>query len=361
MRVNRLVCPHSRESYPPWKPKYYCVDKSPLEVQYDYRTLKKVSWKKLRDRPFNHYRYKEFLPNTKHKVSLNEGGTALVQGKKNLWFKLESQNPSGAFKDRGSACEISHAKDLGAKKIVCASTGNMGASVAAYSARAGVDCTIVLPNAASGEKINQIQQHGARLKKLKGDYTAAMKEAYSMYKSGKYYLCGDYAYRLEGEKTVGMEIVDQLSSVEQIILPIGNGTLLAGMWKGLTEMKRARLIRKLPRMVGVQAKGCSPVYKAWKTGKPIKPVIPKTIAGAIACGDPIDGELAIHAVKESKGSMYAVNDKEILAARKELASTQGIDGEPSALVPYAAYKKMRSRKKTVLVVTGHGLKDLKHR
>jgi len=281
---------------------------------------------------------------------------------KNVYFKLESQNPTGSFKDRGTTVEISHAVDMKAKKVVCASTGNMGASVSAYSARAGLECNIMLPASATGEKIKQIKSYGAHVRRLKGDYTMAMHAAYDHFRGGDAYLVGDYAFRGEGEKTRGMEVADQLGNVEYIITAIGNGTMLSATWRGLREMKYAGLIRKLPKMIGVQAKGCSPVYTAWQARRKIRAVKPKTIAGAIACGDPIDGQLAIDSIRESKGKILAVSDREIINARRALAHEEGIDGEPAAVVPYAALRniKLPPRKKAVLFICGSGLKDLKH-
>jgi len=151
-----------------------------LEITYDYAKIKKkVSWKLLRSRKFDHWRYKEFYPTLKQVVSLGEGGTPLVpsKGNQNILFKLESMNPTGSFKDRGSTVEISHALDCGTKKVICASTGNMGASVAAYCARAGLPCEIVLPKYVAGEKFKQIQQHGAKTTKVNGDYTLAERTA----------------------------------------------------------------------------------------------------------------------------------------------------------------------------------------
>ncbi|MFQ5620418.1 MAG: threonine synthase [Candidatus Nanoarchaeia archaeon] len=363
MFVKYIQCEECGQRFSKRVTRYLCGCGGVVRIMYDYRGLRKaVSWKKLRDRPFGHYRYKEFFPNTRNVVSLDEGGTALVKSKlkSSVYFKLESQNPSGSFKDRGTTCEISHALDARAKKVVCASTGNMGASVSSYSARAGLDCTIVLPAYATGEKIQQIKNYGARLRKLKGDYTVAMHNAYESYRKGEAYLVGDYAYRGEGEKSVGFEIMDELTP-DYIVCPIGNGTLLSATWRGLQEIKLAGLVKKLPKIIGVQAKGCSPVVKAWKTGKPVKPVLPKTIAGAIACGDPIDGEQVVRSVKASKGKLIAVTDKEIVQARRKLAREEGIDGEPSGVVSYAGLGKLKlGKKKAVCIVSGNGLKDLKH-
>ena len=333
-----------------------------LEIVYDYAKLKKkVNWKVLRTRKFDHWRYKEFYPTLKQYVSLGEGGTPLVasKGHGNLLFKLESLNPTGSFKDRGSTVEISHALECGAKKIFCASTGNMGASVSAYCARAGLPCEIVVPGYAPREKLIQIGQHGATVTKIKGNYAAAVALANKKCTKKGSFLVGDYAFRGEGEKSIGFEIADEVVA-DYIVAPIGNGTMLSGVWKALVEMKKVGLISKLPKLIGVQAKGCAPVVTAFRSKKKITAVNPKTIATAIACGNPLDGERVLHALWDSGGDVLSVSDKEILSARKHLATTEGIDAEPSGAVAYAGYRKLRIPrfKKVVVLVTGHGLKDL---
>ncbi len=371
MRIKHLECFHCKKRFGRDRLLYRCNHcNGSLEIVYDYSKLKKLNWKKLRERTFNHWRYLEFYPASRNKVCLGAGGTALIESKQipNVFFKLEFQNTTGSFKDRGSAVEIAHAKDSGAKKVVCASTGNMGASVSAYSARAGLNCEIVLPKSAAGEKIRQIEIFGAKTTKVNGDYALAAKTAYKKFKQHKGFLVGDYSFRGEGEKSVGYEIIDRLESCGLInkkiyvICPIGNGTLISSVWKGFKEFKKAGLLKKLPVLVGVQAEGCNPVAKSFKTGRPIKKIIPRTIAGAIACGDPLDGEKAVKAVKESKGLVIEVSDNEMLASRKETSTVEGIDCEPSGAAPYAALKKIKlpGSAVKVLIVTGHGLKDLKH-
>lgn len=363
MYIRYLQCFSCTERYPRSKLKYRCDCGGSLDIVYDYSKLKKqLSWKKLLSRPFNHWRYKEFYPTVKNEITLGEGGTPLIESSKNLYFKLESQNPTGSFKDRGSTIELSHAKDFHAKQIVCASTGNMGASVAAYSARAGIPCEIILPESATGEKIQQIKNYHAKVTRTKGDYSIAAEKAYQKFKKLHHFLVGDYAFRGEGEKSVGYEIIDQMknehkSSPDYLFVPMGNGTLISGIWKGMKEMRLAGLLNKLPKLVGCQVKGCNVIVKSFETGNAIKKVIPKTIAGAVACGDPLDGAKAVAALRESKGLGVEVSDTELLKARRELGQ-QGIDGEPSGVLSYAGYKKLNVRGKSVIIISGHGLKDL---
>lgn len=370
MYIKSLRCYVCGEEYPRTQMWYRCECGGGLEIIYDISKLKKqVSWKKLRSRPFDHWRYEEFFPTVAHRISLSEGGTPLVRSvnTSTLRFKLESCNPTGSFKDRGSTIEISHAKDFGEVDVVCASTGNMGASVSAYCARAQLPCEIILPKNAAGAKIDQIRSYGSQVTPVDGDYTLAMTTAYKEYQVHGRFLVGDYAFRGEGEKSVGFEIADQCLVDDKrmpdfLIVPVGNGTLISGIWKGLKEMKACGLIKTLPKLIGVQAKGCNPIEKAYRTGKGIDPQLPHTIAGAIACGDPLDGQSALIAIKESKGKMIAVSDEEILSARRHLSEKEGIDGEPAGICGYAAWKNLKlSRYRCVIVICGHGLKDLEHR
>jgi len=370
MYIKALRCYACGQEYPRTKLAYRCDCGGGLEILYDYDKLRKrISWVKLRKRPLNHWRYEEFYPHLLVRVSLAEGGTPLVESiqSSKLFFKLESCNPTGSFKDRGSTLEISHAKQFKHVSVVCASTGNMGASVSAYCARAGLDCEIFLPSHAVGSKIEQIKSYGSRVTTVTGDYTLAMTTAYLQFQKYGKFLVGDYAFRGEGEKSVGFEIIDQFllshNGIPDVILcPIGNGTLISGIWKGVNEMKKVGLVDSLPKLIGVQARGCNPVERAFATDAPIKPVKPRTIAGAVACGDPLDGISALQALEASHGTVISFTDKELLSYRKELAEKEGIDAEPSGVLSYAAWKQLKlQRQFCVSVITGHGLKDLEHR
>src|SRR3989338_351261 len=362
MYVKYLQCYSCGKKFSRAHLSYHCSCGGSFEIIYDYAHLKEhITWKELRSRAFNHWRYREFYPflPTDEVVTLQEGGTPLVQSslEKNVWFKCEALNPTGSFKDRGTTIEISQAKAQNAEHIICASTGNMGASVAAYSARANIPCTIVMPRIHAPEKIAQMKHYGAKIKIVSVDYAKAEQYAYDLYQRKGAYLVGDYAYRGEGEKSVGFEILDQMQNVDFIISPVGNGTLISGIWKAIVEFKKVGLVKKIPKLIGVQASGCNTVVKAWKEKTKIKQVIPKTIASAIACGNPLDGAKAVDALQQSRGMGAIVTDKEILAARKRMSS-QGIDAESSGAVAYAGYLKLKPRGKCVVLQTGHGLKDV---
>jgi threonine synthase len=362
MHVLHIRCTACGRVYDKNQIVFLCKCGNSLDVVYDYKEIKrKITWHLLRKRPFNHWRYREFFPVQRDHniISLGEGGTPLLQSKlANTYLKLEGLNLTGSFKDRGSTVEVSKALEFGIRKVGCASTGNMGASVAAYCARAGIKARIFLPSVALKTKIRQIQVHGAEVRIIKGPYTKA--EEIAEQQKGLY-LMGDYPYRGEGEKSVAYEIMDQIKA-DYIICPVGNATLISAVWKGLKELKICRLIDKLPKLVAVQAKGCSPLIDAFNSKKQMKKVKnPKTIATAIACGYPIDGIKALKALSESKGIAVKVSDKEILKARRELAHT-GIDAEPSGAVAYAGLRKLKlpKNKIKVCIVSGNGLKDLEH-
>jgi threonine synthase len=305
-----------------------------------------------------------------NKVTLMEGGTPLLKSRyfsdknKEVWFKFEGMNPTGSFKDRGTTVEVSKAVELGMKEVCCASTGNMGASVAAYCAKAGVKCKIFLPEnvIVSDLKIKQIKAYGAEIVKVKGEYSKTAKECELYARKSGSYLMGDYPYRGEGEKSVGFEIADQMNwkVPDYVVCPMGNGTLIYAIWDSFNDLKKVKLIDKLPKMIGIQADGCSPIVDAFKKEKKkVEPIDnPRTIATAIECGDPLDGQKALKALKDSKGLVDKVSDKEILKTLKLVSSKEGLYVEPSGAVSLTGLLKLNRLKGTIVcVLTGHGLKD----
>ncbi len=355
------------------KMKYRCECGGSLDMRYDYvkirRELRKSGAEFRKQQP-SHWKYKIFYPVSRASVTMGEGGTPLLpsagigrQTGAKIFFKMESANPTGSFKDRGSAVEISRAIELEAKRVVCATTGNMGASVAAYCARAGIHAKIFVPDNTPKEKLSQILAYGAEIKHVRGTYEDAAIAA-ELESRRHYFLAGDYPYRGEGEKSVGFETIEQLPTTDYIVCPIGNGTLIYAVWKALKEMKTVGLAKKLPKLVGVQAERCNPVARAFdKNESRIEPIMePRTFADAIACGNPIDGLEALSALRESKGFATSVSDPEIRSAIKVLGS-EGIYAEPGGAAATAGLLKLAKReknvfagKKVVSVVSGHGLK-----
>ncbi len=345
----------------------------PLDIDYDYKKIEDLIVKEsfLREQIW-HWKYWMFYPliNISKKVTLMEGGTPLLKSRyfsdknKEVWFKFEGMNPTGSFKDRGTTVEVSKAVELGMKEVCCASTGNMGASVAAYCARAGIKCKIFLPEriAVSSLKIKQIKTYGAEIVRIKGEYSNAAKECESYAKRSGSYLMGDYSYRGEGQKSVGFEIADQMNwkVPDYIVCPMGNGTLIYATWDSFNDLKKIKIIDKLPKMVGVQAKGCCPIVDAFKNKKKtVDPVdSPNTIATAIECGDPLDGQKALKALRDSKGLVEKVSDEDMLKTLKLLGNKDGLYVEPSGAASLTGLLKLNKLKGTIVcILTGHGLKD----
>lgn len=338
----------------------------PLDLVYDYHKIQDLILEEhfIRDE-INHWKYWPFYPiKHLHKiVTLHEGGTPLLDSRqKKKWkFKYEAVNPTGSFKDRGTTIEISKAMELGVQQVLCASTGNMGASVAAYAARAGIKATIYLPDFVGENKCKQMLAYGAEIKKIKGSYQEVVRLTQQMNKQKGLYLTGDYPYRGEGEKSVGFEILDQLHfrTPDYIVCPAGNATLLSGVFKACREFKKVGLIEELPKLIAVQAEGCNPLVRAWQNKTKIREIKnPETIASAINCGKPVDGIKALLALKQTKGDAVAVTDKEMIVAMKELGK-EGLYVEPSGAASYAGAKKLELKGEVVCVLTGHGLKEEK--
>lgn len=299
----------------------------------------------------------------KKRVTMGEGNTPLIYNErleKNLYIKCEYTNPTGSFKDRGSAIEISQAIELGKDEIVVASTGNMAASIAAYSAFVGLKCIVFIPNTIHNNKLKQIIAYGATIVPVDGDYTTAMKLAEKYATEHKNaFLAGDYVYRFEGTKEIGREILDEIGLPDYIIVPVGNGTIFCAIFNIFKKLKEEGEISYLPKMIAVQAEGCSPIHNAWKNETSISPICnPQTIATALICGDPIYGNLVIEIVRESDGEIISVTDEEIKLAQ-EILGKNGIYVEVSGAVSYAGYKHIyiESDEFAVIVATGHGLKD----
>ncbi|MBR9707716.1 MAG: threonine synthase [Candidatus Diapherotrites archaeon] len=361
--ASHLECFSCKGKFPADKIAFWCEKcGGSLVVRYKHGAIRKQILKPefLRDTP-SHWKYWMFYPinDLSRIISLNEGGTPLLPARKEgYFFKFEGLNPTGSFKDRGSTVEVSKARDFGITETICASTGNMGASVSAYGARGGLGVKIYVPGFAPPEKLAQIKTYGAGVVKVKGTYNDALLKTQDLFTKKKTYLTGDYAYRAEGQKSVALEIVDQSGwkPPDYLVAPIGMGTLFYALYKGLNEAMDSGLLRKLPKLVAVQSSGCSPVIDAFNNDAEILPVKkPKTVATAINCGSPNFGKQSLHALRKSNGLAVSVTDKEILQARKELGS-EGVYAEPAGAVSYAGAKKLKLDGKVVCIVTGHGLK-----
>ncbi len=372
----KLVCVHCGAEYPPDAIVYNCEKCGHLlAVKYDLSKIT-ITHEEILQRPISLWRYKEFLPVKIEPVTLQEGGTPLYHLKKlgeemgltNLYAKHEGMNPSGSFKDRGMTLGVSMAKQLGKNIVACASTGNTSASMAVYAAKAGMPAVVLLPagHVALG-KVAQALMHGAKVISIRGNFDRALEMVHELcITHGIYLLNSINPYRLEGQKTIGFEVVDQLGCVpDRIVLPVGNAGNISAVYKGLCEWKEIGYIDRLPKMTAIQAEGAAPVVAAIKGQLPevIVEQNPETVASAIRIGAPVNAEKALRAIRETGGTAESVTDAEILAMQRDLARYEGIGVEPASAASVAGIRKMAEMglldkdEKIVCVVTGHLLKD----
>jgi threonine synthase len=314
-------------------------------------------------------RYHEFLPVTDNtpRLTLHEGDTPLIHVPAlseelgiNLYVKYEGLNPTGSFKDRGMVMAVAKAVEEGSNTIMCASTGNTSAAAAAYAARAGLRCIVLIPsgNIALG-KLAQAIIYGAEVIAIDGNFDEALDIVREITATEAITLVNSVnPYRIEGQKTSAFEIVDVLGEAPDILaIPVGNAGNITAYWKGFKEYQRAGKVDRLPRMFGFQADGAAPLVY----GEPVRN--PETIATAIRIGNPASKEGAVKALAESNGRIAAVTDDEILAAYQKLASTEGVFCEPASAASIAGVIKQRKAghiadgATVVSVLTGNGLKD----
>jgi threonine synthase len=315
-------------------------------------------------------RYASYLPVTERtpRITLGEGGTPLVRahaleretGVPEIWLKVEGQNPTGSFKDRGMVVAVAKALEDGARMVLCASTGNTAASAAAYAARAGMSCTVILPagQVAAG-KLAQAIAHGARVVAVRGPFDAALAVVRTLAEQGEATLVNSVnPHRLEGQKTAAFEICEAFGEApDALFIPVGNAGNITAYWKGFVEAARTGLARQRPRMYGYQAAGAAPLV----SGAPVAE--PETVATAIRVGNPASWKGAVAARDESGGAIDAVTDDEILDAYGFLARCEGVFAEPASAAAIAGLRK-RARaggrgaaKRVVCVLTGNGMKD----
>jgi len=316
-------------------------------------------------------RYKEYLPITDKTpiITLKEGNTPLIYAKYfsqllgenfEVYLKYEGLNPTGSFKDRGMTVAISKACEEGSGAVMCASTGNTSASAAAYAAKAGLKCIVLIPKGAIAlGKLSQALIHGAFVLAVDGNFDDALSLVREITAKYPVTLVNSLnPNRIEGQKTASFEICDCLGNAPDFqVMPVGNAGNITAYWKGYKEYKKAGKIAKLPKMLGFQAQGAAPIVR----GHVIKN--PETIATAIRIGNPASWKQAEKARDESGGLIDMVSDREILEAYKLLAAREGIFVEPASAASVAGLLKLakkgyfRQKAKVVCILTGHGLKD----
>lgn len=308
-------------------------------------------------------------------VSMGEGGTPLIELTRvvrgHVYLKFEGANPTGSFKDRGMTVGVTIAKYLGVEGVIVASTGNTAASAAAYAARAGLKCKVALPRGSVAlGKLAQALLHGAEVVEVDGVFDKALEEVlHEVVLKGRrdlYPLNSYNPWRLEGQKTLSYELVDDLGEApDVVVVPVGNAGNISAIWKGFKELYEHGIIDEKPRMIGVQAEGASPLVMTWRNQLNELKVVenPNTVATAIKIGKPVNWMKALNAVKESRGVFVSVTDAEILSSMKKLAALEGIGVEPASAASLAGYlraleENIVERDETVVLVgTGHVLKD----
>jgi threonine synthase len=316
--------------------------------------------------------FREFLPvaGGLPAVTLLEGNTPLIPSRFfaqklnrqcEVYFKCEGTNPTASFKDRGMTVAVSQAVSEGAPAVICASTGNTAASAAAYAARAGIKCVIVLPRGAFAQgKLSQALIHGAKVVAIDGNFDAALSIVREIVRMYPIALVNSVnPYRLEGQKTAAFELCTQLDGEppDYVLLPVGNAGNITAYWQGFTELFQRGIILQRPKMLGFQASGSAPIVR----GRPV--ANPETVATAIRIGNPASWGRAVQAKEESGGLISTVTDREILRAYHWLAGHEGIFAEPASAASVAGLVKLAKAgyfprgKRIVCVLTGHGLKD----
>jgi len=312
--------------------------------------------------------YRDRLPvtETTQVVTLCEGGTPLVFSRSlsdetgcDVWLKYEGANPTGSFKDRGMTLAISKAVEEGSKAVVCASTGNTSASAAAYAAKAGMTCAVLLPKGkvALG-KMAATLVHGARMLEVLGNFDESLELAKDLSEHYPVTLVNSVnPYRLQGQKTAAFEICDALGRAPDVhCVPVGNAGNISSHWMGYSEYLADGMIAEPPQLFGFQASGSAPIVN----GSPVKD--PQTIATAIRIGNPASWEKAVAAASESEGGIHAVTDREILSAYRRVAH-EGLFAEPASAASVAGLLQLhqagtlRRGATVVCILTGHGLKD----
>lgn len=352
-----------------------------LDVQYDYVALaQRLTRQVLAARPGQfQWRYRELLPVRRDSAvpDLSVGWTPLTPapalarhvGIDTLLLKDDGRNATGSLKDRASAVGVAKAREAGRRIIACASTGNAASSCAGMAASMGIRSVIFVPERAPEPKVTQLLIFGATVLRVRGSYEQAFQLCQQACEKWGWYNrnSGINPYLVEGKKTVGLEIAEQLGwePPDWVAVSVGDGCTIAGVWKAFREWKALGLIERTPRMLGVQAEGAAPVTACFRSGSPLHPIEPHSIADSIAVGVPRNWKKAVMAVRESGGTMINVSDGEITEAMRYTGRLAGVFAEPAAATAVAGLRAaiaqgMVARHATaVAIITGSGLKDIR--
>lgn len=386
--VTGLKCVHCGQIYAPEQVDYYCPDcgynEGILDVIYDYDAMEKVlnPLEMQRNKTRSMWRYLPLLPvaDTQMIPHLQVGWTPLYTAPKlaeelgiaACWVKDEGRNPTASFKDRASAMGVVKAMEKKAARITCASTGNAASSLAGFAAAAGMPATIFVPQRAPEAKVAQLLVYGAQVFSVQGTYDQAWElcmqasAAFGWYNRN----CAINPYLIEGKKTVSLELTEQFRELtpgefpDWVVVSVGDGCTIGGVWKGLKEMHRLGFIPKLPKILGVQAAGCQPFLTAWQGDGCLIPTAANTLADSIAVGHPRNFCKGLKGVTESGGAFVAVDDAEILSAMTVLARKTAVFGEPAGVAGVAGVKRalqagfIDAAASVAIIITGNGLKDI---
>jgi threonine synthase len=386
--VTGLRCVHCARTYSAEDVEYFCpvcgYNDGILDVLYDYESVKReLNASPLAENSdLSIWRYLPLLPVNDRTLipHLQVGWTPLYDasrlanelGVARCWVKDEGRNPTASFKDRASAVGVVKALEKKATRITCASTGNAASSLAGFSAAAGIAATIFVPARAPEAKVAQLLVFGAQVFSVQGTYDQAWELCMQASAEFGWYNrnCAINPYLIEGKKTVSLELVEQFMQLtprtfpDWVVVSVGDGCTIGGVWKGLREMHILGLILRLPRILGVQADGCKPFMTAWRDKSSLVPCDANTLADSIAVGHPRNFSKGMSAVTESGGAFISVTDEEILQSISILAQKAGVFGEPAGVAGVAGVRRavdsgvIHRSESVAIVMTGNGLKDI---
>ncbi len=350
-----------------------------LEVEYDFeRVARSLTPAALRSRPLNHWRYHELLPVAVDATAAAwpVGWTPILQtprlarwaGVGTLSIKDEGRNPTASFKDRASSIGVLHARQAGADRIACASTGNAASSLAGFAAMVGLPATIFVPRRAPAPKIAQLLIYGADVRQVQGTYAQAYDMCTSACREHGWYNrnCAINPYLIEGKKTCGLEIAEQTGKniPDWVVVSVGDGCTIAGIAKGLMQMQTLGFIPRIPRLLGVQTETVDPVATAFETGNLPAEISGTTVADSIDVPVPRNWRKAVSRVKQTHGDFVRVSDAEITSAMLAAGRLAGVFAEPAAAAALAGTRRaitdgvIDSNASVLAVITGSGLKDI---
>jgi threonine synthase len=386
--VTGLRCVHCARTYSAEDVEYFCpvcgYNDGILDVLYDYESVKReLNASPLAENSdLSIWRYLPLLPVNDRTLipHLQVGWTPLYDAPRlaneldvaRCWVKDEGRNPTASFKDRASVIGVVKALEKKATRITCASTGNAASSLAGFSATAGIAATIFVPARAPEAKVAQLLVFGAQVFSVQGTYDQAWELCMQASAEFGWYNrnCAINPYLIEGKKTVSLELVEQFMQLtprtfpDWVVVSVGDGCTIGGVWKGLREMHILGLIPRLPRILGVQADGCKPFLTAWRDKSSLVPCDANTLADSIAVGHPRNFSKGMSAVTESGGAFISVTDDEILQSIPMLAQKAGVFGEPAGVAGVAGVRRavelgvIHRSESVAIVMTGNGLKDI---